>query len=108
MHLLVQNKLIPFSPTHSHPGSTYSNSSTSSSDVHPLVLSEQVTSSSRRSSSADYSRQMSEMSIGSVESSLNDNPALLKSLTKFQRYVGLTRQLLVIVMSTPDPMRVLT
>jgi hypothetical protein len=81
----AQNKVTPFSPTNSFPGSA---NSSGSSEVHPVVLSHQFSSGSRRSSAdTELSRQTSEMSLVSVEGSLSDNPALLKSLTKFQRFV---------------------
>ena len=83
--MCAQNKATPFSPTHSYPGSA---NSSGSSEVHPLALNQDITSGSRRSSAdTEFSRQTSEISIVSVESSLSDNPALLKSLTKFQRFV---------------------
>lgn len=84
---IAQNKTTPFSPVNSYPGSANSGGS---SEVHPLALNRQTPSSGSRRSSADteFSRQTSEMSIVS-EGSLTDNPALLKSLTKFQRFVQL-------------------
>ena len=79
----IQNKQTPFSPTTAYPGS-------GSSERHPLQLrsDHRGSSDSRTSEDGEYSRQISEMSAGSnsVEGSLND-PALLKSLTKFQRSV---------------------
>ena len=85
---IAQNKTTPFSPVNSYPGSA---NSSGSSEVHPLALNQQTPSSGSRRSSADteFSRQTSEMSVVSVEGSLTDNPALLKSLTKFQRFVQL-------------------
>ena len=64
--------------------------------MHPLALNQQTPSSGSRRSSADteFSRQTSEMSIVS-EGSLTDNPALLKSLTKFQRFVQLQLSLVL-------------
>ena len=82
-----QNTVTPFSPIRSHPGSAHS-SSAGSSETHPLALNNIISSGSGRSSDIDYSRQTSEMSVASAEASLND-PALLKSLTKFQRFVAM-------------------
>ena len=84
----LQNKKTPFSPTSSYPGS----SSAGSSEKHPLQLRLEHPGSSdgRVSDDGELNRQLSEVSVASssVEGSLND-PALLKSLTKFQRSVVL-------------------
>ena len=92
--------MTPFSPVHSHPGSTHS-SSAGSSEAHPLALDRLTSSGSRRSSDVDYTHQLSEMSGSSVEGSLND-PALLKSLNKFKRCVilhGVGKKLAIVMTS---------
>ena len=95
--------MTPFSPVNPYPGSTHS-SSTGSSETHPLALNNPTSTGSRRGSDVDYSRQTSEMSVASVEGSLHD-PALLKSLTKFQRFVVFQTKtyLIVTVLSQMTP-----